>query len=236
MKHSIMAAGLLAVVVTFSFGGTRAEAAPVPVGLSFAYSGTVGLITDPSNVTGLHVGDKITGSLIFDLLNDTFTTTTDTIGPPPGIPIGTTNHFLETGRFAFGAPGNPTVVNGVTGTVDSSHGGFIFTGSELVFDVANAGGDSLHLDFNGLLSGIPPLTSLTQLPADSTGMAALFGIAFLTAGGHINYLDSQIDFAVDVRPLASTPIPATLWLLLSALGGVGFVGWTRRRVVPVAVA
>jgi hypothetical protein len=236
MKRSILPAGLLAAVVAFGFIG-RAEAVPIPATLSFGYTGSVSGVTDPSSVTGLHLGDTISGSLIFDPLNNVFTTTTDTIGPPPGFPIGSTNHFAEDGRFSFGAvPGTPHAVNSASGTVDSNQSSFIISSSGLHFALAS-GGDSITLDFSGFLSSTPPLTSLTQLPADSTGIAQLFASFFTTGTGHINYIDSQIDFVLDVgtyTPTAATPVPATVWLFASALGGLGALGWKRRQTLAAA--
>jgi hypothetical protein len=38
-----------------------------------------------------------------------------------------------------------------------------------------------------------------------------------------------------VGPVATTPIPASLPLFASALGGLGFVGWRRRKASEAAV-
>ncbi len=233
MKRSILPAALLVAVVGLAFVG-KAEATPLPATLSFGYTGTVSSIADPSSVTGLHTGDTIGGTVTFDPLSDVYTTSTFGIIP---FFFGTANSFAESGKFTFGAPGSPTEVDGVTGTVDSSFSFFIVPGTGLNFTFANSGGDSLALNFSGFPSFAPLLTSLTQLPADSTGVAQLLAGLISEGNGEIKYLDSTIDFSVDAGTYTpvTTPIPATLWLFASGLAGIGVLGW-RRRTLGAATA
>jgi hypothetical protein len=236
MKWNMAPVALLAVTVaTFALGADRAEALAVATGLTFGYSGTVSAVTDPSNVTGLHSGDTIAGTLTFEPLDDHFTSST-TVAPPPSIPVTTTtNTFSESGKFSFGLPGSPIEVTGVSGTVDSSLGNFLASAG-LNFYLGDSD-SSITLDSSAFGSNRAPLTSLVQLPADSTGLTAFFDGVFSGGSGHIGYLGSQIDFVLNVAPpVAATPIPATAWLFLSALGGIGMLGWTRRRAGVTAVA
>jgi hypothetical protein len=46
--------------------------------------------------------------------------------------------------------------------------------------------------------------------------------------GALNF--GSVTLAQTSIPVATTPVPATLPLLVSALGGIGFVGWRRRKV------
>jgi hypothetical protein len=232
MKWNIAPAALLTVTVaSFTLGAGKAEAVPVlPPSLTFGYSGTISSVSGPD--LGLHSGDAIAGTLTFVPLDDSFTSSTTT-APPPSIPVTTTtNTFAESGTFSFGVPGNPIEVTGVSGTVDSSLGDFLNVAG-LNFNLAD-GANSIALNSGGFFSSRSPLTSLTQLPADSTGLATFFGALVASSIGHINYLGSQIDFGLNVEPLAATPIPATVWLFASALGGLGLLGWMRRHAVGTA--
>jgi hypothetical protein len=223
MKRSMVAAGFVAVVVAaFAWGSDRAEATPIPV-QTFNFSGK--LISDPGNVTGLHAGDTIAGSLTFAPLVDTYTTSTTT-ALPPSFPITTTtNSFAESGKFTFGAPGSPIEVDGASGKVDSSITDFFFQEAGLDFSMAN-GGDSISFGAGSFASSATILTSLSQLPSDSTGIAAfLGGLFFFPQDGKISYHGSEIDFQLAI---GATPIPATVWLFASALGGLGLLGWMRR--------
>jgi hypothetical protein len=73
-----------------------------------------------------------------------------------------------------------------------------------------------------MLSGdaIPDLENLLSL-SNAGGLALIFGPSY--------------DFAVNARiytasAVAATPVPAALPLLISAIGGLGFLGWKRRRL------
>ena len=57
--------------------------------------------------------------------------------------------------------------------------------------------------------------------------ACAAGAFFVMPGGFFGHLNFG---SLTVAAVAATPIPATLPLLASALGGLGFVGWRRRKV------
>ncbi len=50
---------------------------------------------------------------------------------------------------------------------------------------------------------------------------------------NLGQFEPQVDNVVAVASVAPTPIPATLPLLVSALGGLGFLGFRRQRVFPI---
>ena len=140
-------------------------------------------------------------------------------------------------------------LNAVSGSIDFSNGysltytgGSIYTGNDV------DPGDSDYLNFGAFaaitsnfptglytLSGFSvTLVDLTRTVFDSDALpsaylnAALFNAA---PGGF------QIGFPGIGRPgvgfngtVTSTPVPAALPLFAAALGGLGFVGWRRRRV------
>jgi len=100
-------------------------------------------------------------------------------------------------------------------------------------------GPYTRLTFNNSPTALPPLSGqvLTVLmPAfDAASLASLphFMVAvnesayFFLCGGLCAGRDS---FAtVKTLSLVTTPIPATLPLLATALGGMGFIGWRRKR-------
>ena len=89
---------------------------------------------------------------------------------------------------------------------------------------AGSGNPSLFLAYGTSGSGAV-LNSLVALPTSSTGLIAFLGGGSPTATG--TFFGSAGQFAFNIS-LATTPIPATLPLFASALGGLGFVGWRRR--------
>jgi len=90
-------------------------------------------------------------------------------------------------------------------------------------------------DFSGFVftdlavPGQHVLTSLVGFPTSAGGVIALLGGAAPVATGRFiapNQAGS-IEFAFTLA--AVTPIPATLPLFASAIGGLGLIGWRRRR-------
>jgi len=90
---------------------------------------------------------------------------------------------------------------------------------------------------------------LTQFPSPATALAvARYGLSGLFAGilglvllGYLLVSGRRIADGLlwlvppALRPrtaaVAATPVPGTLWLFVSALGGLGMIGWTRRRAM-----
>jgi len=102
-------------------------------------------------------------------------------------------------------------------------------------DVLKVGGTDSSIDHgithlsattNDILVTIANFTSgnptLAQVAYSSTGSAIGF---YLSNSGIVHVAQS----AASSPPVATTPIPATLPLFASALGGLGFAGWRRRK-------
>ncbi|MDQ7248204.1 hypothetical protein [Dongia sedimenti] len=76
------------------------------------------------------------------------------------------------------------------------------------------------------LESLVGLTDWGQVPGLLSGsIASLFGKFEVTNLGSVTFSINLPPAA----PVATTPIPAALPLFISALGGLGFVGWRRRR-------
>jgi hypothetical protein len=231
MNIKLLPTAVAAVVLTLSaFASNKAEAITVS-SLTVSYSGLVGTVLDPGGVTGLNVGDTIAGTVTFEPEFDTYVETIDAGAAPPITPVTTTHTFAETGSFTFGKQGGtPITVTGATGGVDSSRTTNTIMGSaDLNVHMAN-GADLVQFGQTGPFSSTPPLTSLAQLPTDSSGFGAFLGNGFLFPGfGRVMYQGADIEFLFSLPVLVTaTPIPATLPLFGAALGALGFLAWKRR--------
>jgi hypothetical protein len=70
--------------------------------------------------------------------------------------------------------------------------------------------------------------SLASFPANETLASAFFGVATLGSGGAYFGPSRGYNFSVSTFAVATTPLPASAWFLVTALGGLGFAGWKRR--------
>jgi hypothetical protein len=79
-----------------------------------------------------------------------------------------------------------------------------------------------------------PIFTLASFPTSATAADAYYSIAMNSSGdisqGTKTYGFSITDFTASV---STTPIPATLPLFASALAGIGFLGWKRRRSAAI---
>jgi hypothetical protein len=88
---------------------------------------------------------------------------------------------------------------------------------------------STVFDVSSIPTATPVLLSFT---AASTELGAL--LTFSTVGNIDGSHGPVISgISVSETAVAATPIPATLPLLVSALGGLGFVGWRRKRAAQL---
>ena len=100
----------------------------------------------------------------------------------------------------------------------------------------------------GTLSGLVSVNGVLEASTTNSGNSPLTAVAFFgmisdspiasvvyarIATGVFN--PNQIEFIKSISfATATTPIPAALPLLMSALGGLGFVGWRRKRLAAIA--
>lgn len=82
------------------------------------------------------------------------------------------------------------------------------------------------------------VASNTSSGAQTIGFAAtgtLVTISAEAAGGNFDFFIDNVHYNESLPPgLNQTPIPAALPLFASALGGLGFFGWRRRKNAPTA--
>ncbi len=176
---------------------------------------------------GIAPGDAVSGALTFDPLSSV--TSVALPGPNsvsvfPQASASFTFHVSHPGAFDY------TLTRAGPGQVESNGSP---SGDRLGLF---AGDDVSYLQLNYKTDGTAPaLASLAALPADSNGILAALGGDVLQAVGFYQFGDfGFVSFDLAFTPaVATTPIPATLPLFVSALGGFGFLAW-RRRASPFA--
>ena len=95
----------------------------------------------------------------------------------------------------------------------------------IVTDLAGTRTVASGLDTTGGASPNGITTALYWFTVLDGGTASItFNTATASSGNHMSINGFQL---TDVAPV---PLPAGVWLLLSALGGLGFAGWRRKRV------
>jgi hypothetical protein len=78
----------------------------------------------------------------------------------------------------------------------------------------------------GFPTSVLSAVAINSCPAGS----CTFGATFDIPGGQSGYFHGSLNFgSFTLGTVATTPIPAALPLLVSALGGLGFAGWRRKR-------
>jgi hypothetical protein len=210
-------------------------AAPAPSMASsytLAFTGTVTSIdtaVGPNGsvfqALGIVPGDTVTGTLKFDPFN----TTTYTM------PDATTHAFSQPAALSFQVS-HP----GAAVSFAENGAGTAYAGTETVAGRTRAG---IAFDFNSpddylnifyLTDGsLTPLGTLDALPASSSDIIAFLGGASPEAAGEFRFGGtSGLNFDIN---FATTPIPAALPLFASALAGLGFVGWRRKRATATAI-
>ena len=171
-------------------------------------------------------GDKVSGSVSFTPFN----TSVDT-----GVP-GVHDFAQLASSFTFRVEHLGSTIFDHT---ETGFGGDVrtesFAGNFSAIGIsANSTDGTLSLDFSKELGSNPAVTDLGGFPTTAAGLLALLdGIHPQATGTYVLNTLGQVNFDLDlsVAPVAATPVPATLPLFVSALGGLGFVGWKRRRAV-----
>jgi hypothetical protein len=179
-----------------------------PVTYTFDGTGSVTL-------GGVALGNPLTGIDKYSIVFTGDTTAVDLSGSP----------FIRynniTGTFTDGA-----VTETITATVESNS------------SLANI--DFYDTTFtNGLgfadaaLAGFELITSIGPITAGSGELTPTFGGGvFATAGGDLQFTSSDsLSFTASV---STTPLPATLPLFATGLGGLSLLGWRRKRKAQAA--
>ncbi|GAB2178945.1 hypothetical protein [Dongia sp. agr-C8] len=221
--------GLRAVAVAALTFATLLVAAPMPslaASYTLAFTGTVtATVNDPSGspggvfqALGLAAGDTVSGTLTIDNLNENVSNVL-----PKAVYF---NQSATSFTFHLEHPGTLNL------DYANSGAGFVITDgapgavSSIGFGLGNAV-SNLALAFRTDVTG-GPLMSLAGLPNTPEGLIALLGGASPLAFGVFTLNDyGAVHF--DIALVATTPIPAALPLFASALGGLGFLRWRRRR-------
>jgi hypothetical protein len=211
----LRAAGIAALAFAVMLFAASTPSAAASYTLNFV--GTATAVEGAFATLGVGVGDPISGTLTFDPFNT---------APSSTMPPFYTVFSQTSATFSFHVS-DPSLDL----TMFSSSDGFIAssrTSDHLIFAAGplSSQGTTIDLDFRGQGTG-SELTSLAGLPTTSAGLVSFLGGGLGQASGTFgreagNYINFDID-------LVTTPIPATLPLFASALGGLGFFGWKRRK-------
>jgi hypothetical protein len=144
-------------------------------------------------------------------------------------PSGYTTSVTSGNWSAFNIDGDPTEITGST---------FNLIGGNFTA----AWNDGLQLTVNAY-NGATLLHSTTLDLSTTSVLAAVFNwtgltrVTFSAAGGtpHAGFVPgSGTNFAVDDLQIAAAPIPGSLLLLLTGIGAIGAIGYTRRQGVAAA--
>jgi len=203
---------LFAAVLSLFCGSGVAAAATIEID----YTGVVTQVNNSTQVSGYTVGQSITGKMILSLPD-----TPDYRGYSGGVPDF--DAYDGTGSSTL----NGSQISGF-GTVTNRSMGF----ASLSFGVTDlSGGKSFthSLYFEG--SAAPLLGSLENLPHTLAAIQNYLGnhlsysqgnIFASRPGAHLYDITWSVA-SLNVSPVSQTPIPATLPLLVSALGGLGLL-------------
>jgi hypothetical protein len=189
--------------------------------VQIAYTGAVTDIFDPAGLSGLSLGDAITGSMTVNF---------------DGLFYDGGNAFTET-RFFEGVvkakvntfqigPGNPNpnaYANQISFAAQDTH-------EEWDVEVGDA---TAFTSLRFLRNDIAPI--IPTLAANLANLRSLLDAGLISLTGQLGSSGPNgfwdIAFTADPSSisLTTTPVPAALPLFASALGSLGLFGWRRRR-------
>jgi hypothetical protein len=226
MTRRVLLSGLL--LLTFTcLGGATARASSFTInftGTVFAVQDMINLDAPPSPYLGQSVSGTIAmtgiptvtnwitgggGNLTLSVFDLGFRRFEIVSGPSYAV-AGNTN-YADTGMFDYGTNPNPTL-------------------DHLVRAVFYTGGLNIDLAWQPTTQ----LFTLADFPSDDAAATAFFGVAFAGEGlfrspDYKYFLFTVTSFTTSTAALSLTPIPAALPLMITAVAGLGFAGWRRRR-------
>lgn len=221
MRRLVLVAGM--VLAAFS-GAAPSLAATVNV----SFGGKINFIDDPHGLTTYGLNDAISGSL--------------TLGPLGDAPTHTTSSSVRssvyetTATFSFAS-----IVDSGQGSLTSQNlGGSI--GYFLIYFESPI--TTLVIDFAVDNPTLVPLQSLADLPKDLSGLLSYLGGSLRNSNADfitgtdpnhqigISFTLDSLTFTVS-PPVTATPIPGSLLLFLTALGGMVML-LAKRRGVPLS--
>jgi hypothetical protein len=181
------------------------DAPPSPY-IGQSVSGTIAMTGIPTVTNVIAGGGGNLTLSVFDLGFRRFE-----IGSGPSYAVAGNTNYAEAGMFDYGSNPNPTV-------------------DHLVRAVFHTGG----LDINLAWQPTTQLATLAGFPSDDAAANAFFGVVFAGEGlfkspDYKYFLFSVTSFTTSDAALSLTPIPAALPLMITAVAGLGFAGWRRRR-------
>jgi len=210
-------------MVLASFSGAAPSLAAT---VNVSFGGKINFIDDPHGLTTYGLNDAISGSLTIGPLGDAPTTTTP----------GQGSVYQSTATFSFAS-----IVDSGQGSLTSQNLGGSIGYFLINFDSPIT---TLVIDFAVDNPTLVPLQSLADLPKDLDGLLSYLGGSLMNSNAtFITGTDPThqvgIDFTLDSLtftvspPIAATPIPGSLLLFLTALGGV-VVLQVKRRGTPLS--
>jgi hypothetical protein len=222
----VLLSGLLLLTFT-ALGGATARASSFTInftGTVFAVQDMINLDAPPSPYLGQSVSGTIAmtgiptvtnwitgggGNLTLSVFDLGFRRFEIVSGPSYAV-AGNTN-YADTGMFDYGTNPNPTL-------------------DHLVRAVFYTGGLNIDLAWQPTTQ----LFTLADFPSDDAAATAFFGVAFAGEGlfrspDYKYVLFTVTSFTTSTAALSLTPIPAALPLMITAVAGLGFAGWRRRR-------
>jgi hypothetical protein len=231
MKRLMLSAALLAAL---AFGPAHAFASTVTVNFTGTVTGIDRNFGGPSSFT---VGEAISGSMTFGpFATDNPAVQSDATG------VSWKPWDTDTAAFSIGPVSGSAAGSEIYDRMTPAlHTSFM----QFFIPYGGAPGNGADLYFSSSDTAAPLLNALHDIPADLAGFLALFG-PNMTATGDVIETSSAVSYAVanfqldslsisvNETAVSPTPIPATLPLFVSALTGLGWAGWRRRKRASAA--